>query len=140
MSVPSNSGWAADGLHILALAKYGSRAASTRQRLLQYAPFLAQHEIGIDLRPLLDDTYLAGLMEGARASRVAVARAYVRRLGDVAVMRDHDLLWIQYELFPYLPLIDGLLAQIAPARSCTTSMMRSFTCTTRTRLPWCAAC
>jgi glycosyltransferase involved in cell wall biosynthesis len=114
MSIASNNSWAAGGCHILALAKYGSRAASTRQRLLQYAPFLAKHQIGIDLRPLLDDTYLAGLMNGERASPVGVARAYARRLGDVSAMRDHDLLWIQYEMFPYLPLIDGLLAQIAP--------------------------
>ena len=99
--------------HVLALAKYGPRAASTRQRLLQYAPYLAGRGIDIDLRPLLDNTYLAGLMKGERASRAGVARAYGRRLVDVAAMRGHDLLWVQYEMFPYLPLIDGLLARLA---------------------------
>ncbi len=101
------------GARILTLAKYGSRAASTRQRLLQYAPFLADHGISVDLRPLLDDTYLTGLMKGQRASRGAVARAYARRLADVAATQDHDLLWIQYELFPYLPVIDGMLTRLA---------------------------
>lgn len=98
---------------VLALAKYGPRAASTRQRLLQYAPFLADHGISVDLRPLLDDTYLAGLMKGQRASRGAVARAYAHRLADVVATQDQDLLWIQYELFPYLPVIDGMIARLA---------------------------
>ena len=52
-------------MHLLALAKYGPRAASTRQRLLQYAPFLHRHGVEIELRPLLDDVYLAALMRGA---------------------------------------------------------------------------
>lgn len=113
MSGALGSGIAAGDRHVLALAKYGPRAASTRQRLLQYAPYLAGSGIDIDLRPLLDDTYLTGLMKGERASRTGVARAYARRLADVTAMRDHDLLWIQYEMFPYLPLIDGLLARFA---------------------------
>lgn len=113
MSDASASSIVVSDRNVLALAKYGPRAASTRQRLLQYAPYLTGHGINIDLRPLLDDTYLAGLMKGERTSRAGVARAYAHRLADVAAMRDHDLLWIQYEVFPYLPLVDGLLARLA---------------------------
>lgn len=102
-----------DAFSVLALAKYGPRAASTRQRLLQFVPFLAESGMSVDLRPLLDDTYLAGLMRGQRASLAGVAQAYFRRLADLAATRDHDLLWVQYELFPYLPIIDGVLARLA---------------------------
>lgn len=99
-------------MHLLALAKYGPRAASTRQRLLQYAPFLHRHGVEIELRPLLDDVYLAALMRGAHAGRAHVARAYARRLADLAQVRGHDAVWVQYELLPYLPAIDGLLARL----------------------------
>ncbi|MBO9622444.1 MAG: glycosyltransferase family 4 protein [Sphingomonas sp.] len=88
---------------ILALTKYGRRAASTRQRLEQYLPLLAEQRIEFDIRPLLDDDYLARLAEGRPASRPAVAAAYARRLKDLLAARSYDALWIQYELFPYLP-------------------------------------
>ncbi|GAA3786523.1 glycosyltransferase family 4 protein [Qipengyuania pelagi] len=98
---------------VLALAKYGPRAASTRQRLLQYAPFLARHYLDIELQPLLDDDYLQGLMRGERASQALVMKAYGRRLAGIVSMGRYDLVWVQYELFPYLPLIDGLAARLA---------------------------
>ncbi len=101
------------GARILALAKYGARAASTRQRLLQYVPFLENHGMSVTLRPLLDDTYLAGLMSGERSSSARILAAYARRLGDAFAARDYDAIWVQYELLPYLPLIDGVLARIA---------------------------
>lgn len=114
MSIASNGAGAADGRRLLALAKYGPRAASTRQRLLQYAPFLLRHGVDIELRPLLDDTYLAALMSGGSAGRGHIARAYAGRLGDLLDVRGYDAVWVQYELFPYLPLLDGLLARLAP--------------------------
>lgn len=96
-------------IKVLALAKYGDRAASTRQRLLQYAPFLAERGVSVDLHPLLDNGYLAALMDGRGNSKVLIARDYARRLLQIATIRDYDVIWVQYELFPYLPVIDRLL-------------------------------
>lgn len=101
-------------IRILALAKYGARAASTRQRLLQYRPFLARHGVELDVRSLLDDDYIDALMDGCPRSRAAVARAYGRRLRELALARGYDAIWVQYEIFPYLPLLDGLLAAASP--------------------------
>lgn len=98
---------------ILALTKYGRRAASTRQRLEQYLPFLTEQGINFDVRPLLDDDYLAHLAEGRPASRIAVAAAYARRLGDLLSAREYDALWVQYEIFPYLPGLFERLATVA---------------------------
>jgi glycosyltransferase involved in cell wall biosynthesis len=98
---------------VLALAKYGGRAASTRQRLLQYAPYLAAHGVDIDVHPLLGDAYLEALMAGRTPSRVAVAQAYMQRLRALLTVRNYDVLWIQYEMFPYLPLLDGVVARLA---------------------------
>lgn len=101
-------------MRILALAKYGERAASTRQRLLQFSPFLQRNGIDLDVRPLLDNDYLDALMNGRPRSRGDIVRAYGRRVGALPEARGYDAVWIQYELFPYLPFLDGLLAAASP--------------------------
>ena len=90
-------------MRVLGLAKYGTRAASTRQRLLQYAPYLARHGVDLEIRPLLDDDYVARLARGEPQRRGDVARGYARRLADLFAARRFDVLWVQYEVFPYLP-------------------------------------
>lgn len=99
-------------MRVLALAKYSSRAASTRQRLLQYAPYLAGNGVELDVRPLLGDRYLAALMQGGRPSRVDILYAYLRRVAELLATRRYEVVWVQYELFPYLPLLDRLFATI----------------------------
>lgn len=88
---------------MLALMKYGGRAASTRQRLLQYLPYLESHGVEVEVLPLLDDRYLARFAQGRKGSVAAVSKAYFERLLQLVTRRDHDLVWVQYELFPYLP-------------------------------------
>lgn len=90
-------------MRVLALTKYGAEAASTRQRLLQFAPFLHRHGIEIDTRPLLDDDYVRALAEGRRSSRAGIIASYLKRLGRVATAHSYDLIWIHFEAFPYAP-------------------------------------
>ncbi|RYE58804.1 MAG: glycosyltransferase, partial [Hyphomicrobiales bacterium] len=59
--------------------------------------------VDIELSPLLDDAYLARLASGQRTDRAAVLAAYGNRLRRLLSSRRYDVLWIQYELFPYLP-------------------------------------
>lgn len=87
---------------IRALTRYGPRAAATRVRLLQFAPLLEAAGYGVRLEPLFDDALLDRLDRGRRADPVAVARGYARRLA--ALRRPADLVWVQYELLPFLPL------------------------------------
>lgn len=90
-------------MKVLALVKYGALAASTRQRFVQYEPALRRHGISVDYAPLLGNDYLTGLFQGGRGSRVRVAGSYLRRLARLMTARRYDVLWIHYELFPYLP-------------------------------------
>ena len=90
-------------MRVLALTKYGAEAASTRQRLLQFAPFLHRHGIEIVTRPLLDDEYVRALAEGRRSSRADIIASYLKRLGTVATARRYDVIWIHFEAFPYAP-------------------------------------
>lgn len=90
-------------MRLLALTKYGPMAASTRQRFIQYESALGAAGIEVTYAPLLDDAHVRRVAEGKRASPVAVALAYARRLKDLVFARDFDALWIHCELFPYLP-------------------------------------
>lgn len=90
-------------MRVLALMKYGARAASTRQRLLQYQPYLAEHGIEIEVSPLLDDDHVRALFEGKKAQPLSIIAAYGRRIGMLLRAARYDVVWVHYEMFPYLP-------------------------------------
>lgn len=90
-------------IHVYALMKYGRDAASTRQRLLQFIPYLAAHGVRVEWSPLLDDGYVRGIARGERGSLNAIVLGYVRRLGRLAALRRYDIVWVYLESFPYLP-------------------------------------
>lgn len=89
-------------MKILVLSRYGTAAASTRQRFTQYFPYLADHGIKAELAPLVDDAWVANIGSNNR-SKLDLVGAYARRFRDVVRSGDYDLLWIGYETFPYLP-------------------------------------
>ena len=90
-------------MRLAAFTKYGSMAASTRQRLLQYVPHLAAAGIEVDYHPLLPDDYVRGMATGERYPRRKTLRAYLERFRQLASGREADAIWVYAELFPYLP-------------------------------------
>jgi glycosyltransferase involved in cell wall biosynthesis len=94
----------ADGrpIRILALTKYAGLAASTRQRFVQYVPYLREHGVEVEIAPLLPDSHLQAFNQGRRRG-LSAPMAYMRRLALLLTRRDYDLLWVHFELFPYLP-------------------------------------
>jgi glycosyltransferase involved in cell wall biosynthesis len=99
-------------MKILALMKYGERAASTRQRLLQYRGHLLQHGIEVEFSPLLTNEYLDSLFSGKPAPLVSILRMYAARAKLLLSTSGYDLLWVHCEIFPYLP---GFCEQLATA-------------------------
>ena len=97
-------------MRVLALMKYGARAASTRQRLVQFEPYLCEHGVTFELSPLLDDDYVARLAEGRSPAAGKIPAAYARRLATLLRSRSYDAIWVHSELFPYLP---GLFERLA---------------------------
>lgn len=97
---------------ILALTKYDTLAAGTRQRFMQYEPALAAAGMEVVYRPLLDNDHLKRLVGGQSRARMRTAGAYLERIFDLVVRRDFDLLWVHLELFPYLPAVFELLAKL----------------------------
>lgn len=88
---------------VLAFAKYGPAAASTRQRLLQFLPALADAGFEVEVRALLDDDYVRTLAGGPAYPPARILRAYAHRFAELRSAREFDLLWVYAELFPYLP-------------------------------------
>ncbi|MFD1691118.1 hypothetical protein ACFSHR_04835 [Azotobacter chroococcum] len=90
-------------MKILLLTRYPRTGASSRLRTLQYLPHLqaAGHEVRV--QSLFDEAWLESLYQSGRRSPLRTAALYLRRLTALARAGEHDLLWIEKELFPYLP-------------------------------------
>jgi len=90
-------------MHILALTRYGSLAPSSRIRFYQYIPYLASCGLNIKVAPLLDDDYIRCLYSRKRPSISSAVVSYFNRIVGLTDRRSFDLLWIEKELFPWLP-------------------------------------
>jgi glycosyltransferase involved in cell wall biosynthesis len=84
------------------LSRYDTLGASSRLRMLQYVPALRAAGFDVDVHPLLDDRYVQGLYAG-RVPKAHVARLYFRRLRQLFSNERHDVVWVEKELFPWLP-------------------------------------
>ncbi|HEX6376785.1 MAG TPA: glycosyltransferase family 4 protein [Allosphingosinicella sp.] len=90
-------------MRIAAFTKYGSMAASTRQRLIQYVPYFAAAGIEVEHHPFLPDDYVRAVATGRRYPRGRTLRAYFERFRQLVSGTDADIVWVYAELFPYLP-------------------------------------
>jgi len=100
-------------IRVLGLGLYGPRAASTRHRLEQYKPGLADCGIELQVNYLLGDDYLARRFQGLSPSLRGLFRSGRQRLAQLGRQADFDLAIVYCELFPLLPWwIERLLLSI----------------------------
>ncbi len=100
-------------LRVLLLTRYGSLGASSRLRAYQYLPYLRSHGFDVTPAPLLGDFYQQDLYAGRARRWGRIAVAYLLRLWRLVQSRSFDLVWIEYELFPWLPALgERLLARL----------------------------
>ena len=88
---------------MLCLTKYTAIGPSSRYRLLQYRAFLEARGIELDIHPLHTDAYLESRFAGKRTSWGYLLRRFATRLARLSRARRYDLVFIQKELFPYVP-------------------------------------
>ena len=100
-------------LKVLLFSKYSRRGPSSRLRSLQYLAPLRDHGIDVQVHALFPDAYLEALYGGhPEAARYRAWGYFSRRLMQLLRRREHDLAWIEGELFPYLPYwIEAALAR-----------------------------
>jgi glycosyltransferase involved in cell wall biosynthesis len=88
---------------ILLLTRYNDRGASSRLRFLQYIPYLESNKISITTSAFFDDEYTKLLNINNKRSTLSVSKSFVRRFFIFLTVFKYDLIWIEKEIFPYLP-------------------------------------
>lgn len=97
-------------LKVLLLCRHSRRGSSSRLRMLQYLPYLEARGVDVAVSSLFNDRYLDDFYGNGRRPANIIA-AYLRRLVSLLGSRRYDLLWIEKDLFPYLPgLAEHMLA------------------------------
>jgi glycosyltransferase involved in cell wall biosynthesis len=91
-------------MRVLALTRYTSLGPSSRVRFYQYASPLASLGMEVDVAPLLGEDYVHNLYNGKPQSPLSVFKAYMSRITSMVKCRPYDLLWIEKELLPWLPV------------------------------------
>ena len=90
-------------MKILILSRYDNLGASSRIRMFQYIPYLNLHGIEVTVAPLLGNDYLFDLYAGRRRKIRNIVMVYLYRLRKLLYSRRYDVLWIEKELFPWIP-------------------------------------
>lgn len=90
-------------INVLGLALYGPLAASTRYRLGQFVPGLAEHGISLQIHHLLGDDYLRARFKTGALPLTPMLRGGIARLGDLWRHKRYRAAVLHCELFPVLP-------------------------------------
>jgi glycosyltransferase involved in cell wall biosynthesis len=70
---------------------------------MQYLPGLAESGINVEIQSLFDDDYLRVLYTKKARKPLKVLGRYFVRFWRLLTLRRVDIVWLEYELFPYLP-------------------------------------
>jgi glycosyltransferase involved in cell wall biosynthesis len=90
-------------MKVLLLCRYPRLGASSRLRSYQYLPGLAQMGIEVEVSPLFSEEYLEAFYGSGRKHPGHLVKAYWQRLKRLFMVSKYDLLWLEKELFPWLP-------------------------------------
>lgn len=90
-------------IRVLGLSLYGSQAASTRYRLMQYGPGLRQNGIELEVKALLGNDFVQRTFAGETYPRLKLIKKYLDRGALLFGQRGYDLAILHVELFPLLP-------------------------------------
>ncbi|MFT5133587.1 MAG: glycosyltransferase involved in cell wall biosynthesis, partial [Gammaproteobacteria bacterium] len=82
---------------------YDKDGASSRVRILQYLPWCSQQGIKFTVSPLLPPHYIARLYQSGKRNYLAIAWAYLRRLLLLLRSNKYDVVWIEKEIWPFVP-------------------------------------
>jgi glycosyltransferase involved in cell wall biosynthesis len=90
-------------IRVQALPKYSRLGASSRLRIFQYLPYLAEAGFQLAAAPFFTDEYLHVLNQDRSPSWKLIGDAYRKRWKVVRTFSADSLIWLEYEFFPWLP-------------------------------------
>ena len=91
-------------IRILALPKYGPLGSASRLRFLQYIKPLQASGLIIEQHALLSDNALKSRYKTGKYSSIELIESYASRFQILLKKNHFDLLWIEKEALPWLPL------------------------------------
>ena len=97
-------------MRILTLTRYERLGSSSRVRFYQYFPYLESQGVEIQSAPFFKDAYVQSIYMGKAVNLSSILYAYLKRLWSIFQSSKYDLIWVEKELFPWLPdWFEGLL-------------------------------
>ena len=90
-------------MRILALPRYSTNGPSSRVRLYNYLPYLKQAVFDVEMAPCFDPGYIENLFTGRKKNFTAIIKSYFRRICLLLKSKKYQILWLQYELLPWVP-------------------------------------
>jgi len=101
---------------MLLLPRYTAKGPSSRVRFYQYLPYLVEAGWHVQAEPFFNDSYIEALFTQRPINFLAVMANYAHRFQVALNSAKYDLIWMQYELLPWLPawLEKVLLSKNAP--------------------------
>jgi glycosyltransferase involved in cell wall biosynthesis len=90
-------------MNVVFFSKYTQKGPSSRYRIFQYLPFYLFEKINIEVNPLLGDDYIENLYNQKSFSKIKILKWYLQRVIRILKLKKDDLVYIEYEFFPYFP-------------------------------------
>ncbi len=88
---------------VLLLTRYERLGASSRIRHYDIVPDLEKRGFDFTVHGLLGDDYLRARYGDVAAERLPIIRGYIARLKRSMEQSRYDLVWVEKEIFPWLP-------------------------------------
>lgn len=72
---------------------------------MQYIPYLEAEGLNIVAQPIFDDEHLENIYETGERSLLKTMLRYIKRALVLFQLPVFDLIWLEKEVFPYLPAV-----------------------------------
>ena len=88
---------------ILIFTRYPAKGASSRLRIIQYLPYFEGHNMVFSLAPFFNERYLEDLYSNKKLNLFNLMYLFFKRFILLLSVYRYDLVWIEKEIFPYMP-------------------------------------
>jgi glycosyltransferase involved in cell wall biosynthesis len=89
---------------IVYFTKYTDAGPSSRYRSYQYKEWLENNGFEVIIKPLFPTQYILDLYGKGKKNWFILMPRYIKRFFQLLFLEKYDILFIEYELFPYAPL------------------------------------
>lgn len=90
---------------IVYFTKYTDAGPSSRYRSYQYKEYLEQNGFEVEIKPLFPTQYILDLYGRGKKNWLILLPRYIQRFFQILFFKNYDIIFIEYELFPYAPLV-----------------------------------